>query len=155
MTTTIKYVVKMEGRNNIPVPTEIATDEQKLRRALSSVINGIADADIEYGKEKDGVIEIEVVKKAGTKGNDDSSQTRILNSLLRSKEGRNPAIQAYLELTSLNAGSLDPAHMLDIGAQVNRAMQMGEEQETQMGKSLHMLIQARPAPSSGFVVLGL
>ena len=26
------YVVKIEGRNNIPVPEDVAKDEQKLRR---------------------------------------------------------------------------------------------------------------------------
>ena len=49
------YAVKIEGRNNIPVPEDIAKDEQKLRRALSTVVNGIADAKIEYHDEKDGM----------------------------------------------------------------------------------------------------
>ena len=122
------YVVKIEGRNNIPVPEDVAKDEQKLRRALSMVVNGIADAKIEYHDEKDGVVESEVIKRAGAKGYDPSepegqfgSQDLILRGPQRRKGGRNPAIKFFLELRLLDTKTLDSVHMLDIGTQVDQA----------------------------------
>jgi len=155
------YVVKIEGRNNIPVPEEVAKDEQKLRRALSTVVNGIADAKIEYQKEKDGVVEIEVIKRAGAKGYDPSepegqfgSQDLILRELQRRKGGRNPAIKFFLELRLLDIKTFDSVHMLDIGTQIDQAMAEGEKQGAMMRTTFQILMQAQPAVSS-FIVLGL
>lgn len=149
------YVVKIEGRKDIPVPEDIAKDQDKLRRALSTVINGITDAEIQYNAEKNGVVEIEVIKRAGVKGQDDDSmqdsRSLILNALMQTEGGRNPAIEMYLELQSISREHWDPAHLLELGTQIDQAIASGEEQAKQMKHSLELLIHSTPAKSSCIV----
>jgi hypothetical protein len=147
------YVVKIEGRNNIPVPEDIAKDEQKLRRALSTVVNGIADAKIEYHDEKDGIVEIEVIKRAGAKGIDDS-QALVLADLMKRPEKRNPAILCFLDLSGLDKNKLDPARMFELGEQIDEAIEAGEQQGKDISRTHEMLVDA-PSATSSFIVLGL
>ncbi len=140
------YVVKIEGRNNIPVPEDIAKDEQKLRRALSAVVNGIADAKIEYHEEKDGVVEIEVIKRAGAKGINDS-QALVLEDLMKRPEKRNPAILCFLDLSGLDKNKLDPARMFELGEQIDKAIEAGAQQGTDISTTCAMLVDAPPAAS--------
>ena len=146
------YVVKIEGRNNIPVPEDVAKDEQKLRRALSAVVNGIADAKIEYHDEKDGVVEIEVIKRAGAKGIDDS-QALVLADLMKRPEKRNPAILCFLDLSSLDKNKLDPARMFELGEQIDEAIEAGAQQGTDISTTCAMLVDA-PSATSSLIVLG-
>jgi hypothetical protein len=147
------YVVKIEGRNNIPVPEDIAKDEQKLRRALSTVVNGIADAKIEYHDEKDGMVEIEVIKRAGAKGIDDS-QVLVLADLMKRPEKRNPAILCFLDLSGLDKNKLDPARMFELGEQIDKAIEAGAQQGTDISTTCAMLVDA-PSAASSLIVLGL
>ena len=147
------YVVKIEGRNNIPVPEDVAKDEQKLRRALSTVVNGIADAKIEYHDEKDGVVEIEVIKRAGAKGLD-ASQARVLADLMKRPEKRNPAVLCFLDLSGLDKNKLDPARMFEFGKQIDQAIEAGAQQGKDISTTCTMLMDA-PSATSSFVVLGI
>ena len=147
------YVVKIEGRNNIPVPEDVAKDEQKLRRALSTVVNGIADAKIEYHEEKEGVVEIEVIKRAGAKGIDDS-QALVLADLMKRPEKRNPAIVCFLRLSEVDKTKLDPARMFEIGDEVDKAIADGEQQGKDISRTHEMLVDA-PSAGSSLIVLGL
>jgi len=147
------YVVKIEGRNNIPVPEDVAKDEQKLRRALSTVVNGIADAKIEYHDEKDGVVEIEVIKRAGAKGLD-ASQARVLADLMKRPEKRNSAVLCFLNLSGLDKNKLDPARMFEFGEQIDQAIEAGEQQGKDISRTSAMLMDA-PSATSSFVVLGI
>ncbi|MFZ1041591.1 MAG: hypothetical protein WAN58_09825 [Anaerolineales bacterium] len=147
------YVVKIEGRNNIPVPEDVAKDEQKLRRALSAVVNGIADAKIEYHEEKEGVVEIEVIKRAGAKGIDDS-QALVLADLMKRPEKRNPAIACFLRLSEVDKTKLDPARMFEIGDEVDKALADGEQQGKDISRTHEMLVDA-PSAGSSLIVLGL
>lgn len=147
------YVVKIEGRNNIPVPEDVAKDEQKLRRALSTVVNGIADAKIEYHEEKEGVVEIEVIKRAGAKGIDDS-QALVLADLMKRPEKRNPAIACFLRLSEVDKTKLDPARMFEIGDEVDKALADGEQQGKDISRTHEMLVDA-PSAGSSLIVLGL
>ena len=147
------YVVKIEGRNNIPVPEDVAKDEQKLRRGLSAVVNGIADAKIEYHEEKEGVVEIEVIKRAGAKGIDDS-QALVLADLMKRPEKRNPAIACFLRLSEVDKTKLDPARMFEIGDEVDKALADGEQQGKDISRTHEMLVDA-PSAGSSLIVLGL
>ena len=146
------YVVKIEGRNNIPVPEDVAKDEQKLRRALSTVVNGIADAKIEYHEEKEGVVEIEVIKRAGAKGIDDS-QALVLADLMKRPEKRNPAIACFLRLSEVDKTKLDPARMFEIGDEVDKALADGEQQGKDISRTHEMLVDA-PSAGSSLIVQG-
>ena len=146
------YVVKIEGRNNIPVPEDVAKDEQKLRRALSTVVNGIADAKIEYHEEKEGVVEIEVIKRAGAKGLD-ASQALVLADLMKRPEKRNPAIACFLRLSEVDKTKLDPARMFEIGDEVDKALADGEQQGKDISRTHGMLVDA-PLATSSFIVQG-
>ena len=124
-----------------------------MRRALSTVVNGIADAKIEYHEEKEGVVEIEVIKRAGAKGIDDS-QALVLADLMKRPEKRNPAIACFLRLSEVDKTKLDPARMFEIGDEVDKALADGEQQGKDISRTHEMLVDA-PSAGSSLIVLGL
>jgi chorismate synthase len=82
----MEYFVQHEGQK-IPVPADIAVDETKLRRALSTIIPGIAEAQITK-VEKDEVTTFSIVKVAGTKG----AVSSPLGHLIGCTGGINPVL---------------------------------------------------------------
>ena len=117
---------------------------------MSTVVNGIADAKIEYHEEKEGVVEIEVIKRAGAKGIDDS-QALVLADLMKRPEKRNPAIVCFLRLSEVDKTKLDPARMFEIGDEVDKALADGEQQGKDISRTHEMLVDApSAAPASSF-----
>jgi hypothetical protein len=136
-----KYIVEYEDQS-IEVEEEIARDDETLIRALSPWVDNIATARIERQEEKDGVMKIKIIKRAGTKGN------AVLHGLIRAKESRNPVIALYLEVCDLDLNALTPLEQYTISDRLNRVLQDGREQEEAIERVLTALRRARPAPAS-------
>lgn len=65
----LTYNISIEGQT-IPMPAEIATNDQLLKDALAPYWPGAANAKIMRGDPVNGAVTVTVVKQAGTKGND-------------------------------------------------------------------------------------
>lgn len=90
----MKYVISIEGQS-IDLPEEIAGDDAKLKAALSPFFPGAANSKIMRNPEKDGVINITVIKQAGTKGNGlDADMAIYDDDLIRSENYRTVVINA-------------------------------------------------------------
>lgn len=139
-----RYFVEYEDQS-IEVEPEIARDDETLIRALSPWVDNIATARIERQEEKDGVVKIKIVKRAGTKGN------VVLGGLMRSKESRNPVIRLYLEVCDLDLNTLSPLEQYAISDRLNQVLQDGRDQEEAIDHALAALRMARPAPASSTV----
>jgi len=61
------YVISIEGQT-IPMPMEVAMNDQLLKDALAPYWPGAANSKIMRGEPVDGVVTVTVVKQAGTKG---------------------------------------------------------------------------------------
>jgi hypothetical protein len=75
------YIVILEGQET-PISDEVATTDQTLRDALTPFYPEVATAEIKR-EEKDGTTYIHIVKRAGTKGQDNIG--RIQESGVRSQ----------------------------------------------------------------------
>jgi len=136
----MSYIVVIEGQN-IPVPEEIATSDEKVRQALTPFFPDAANAMITR-VEKDGQVTINVIKKAGSKG--------AIDYLASCPGGRNPAVALYQELQSMNL-DLDPETMLSLDARLDQAIEAGAVQAGRVEGALTRLQAARPRPAPALV----
>lgn len=140
----MQYQITYEGQT-IPVPAEIAADEQKLRRGLSSIIPGIAEAKIET-TEKDGVTTISIVKTAGTKGN-------ALQHLIGCQGGVNPTILCYESLQGIDFAAMTAEEIIEVDQRIDAAIEEGKEQRSNVVQAFRRLANSAVIPSP-FVPLG-
>ncbi|HWR66096.1 MAG TPA: hypothetical protein VN364_08250 [Bellilinea sp.] len=135
------YTVKIEGQV-IPLPEEIAKDDEGVKRALAPYYPEAANAMITR-VEKDGNIEITVVKRAGTKG------LLPLQHLVECPEGRNSAIELNEQIVRRAAdGDLTPLDLLELEPLIDTAIQDGKAQAEAIEGTLKRLTRsaAQPAP---------
>ncbi len=112
------YTVKIEGQS-IPLPEEIAATDDGVKRALATYYPDIANALITRSAEKDGQVEITVIKRAGTKG--------VLPALIDAPAGRNPAIEMY-EKIKHRGEDIAPLELLEMDMAIDEAMSYCEKQ---------------------------
>lgn len=144
----MQYVVSHEGQT-IPIPAEIGSDEQKLRRALSSIIPGIAEAKIN-STVKDDLTTFTIIKTAGTKGAGNASP---LDHLIQCKGGINPTVAYFQSMGRVDLTGLSPAEAVQMDAQISDALVEGQRQYDQLEKSLARLAASTPIVSP-WIILG-
>ena len=143
----MQYVVAHEGQS-IPVPAEIGADEQKLRRALSTIIPGIAEAKI-TSTVKDDLTTFTIIKTAGTKG---AGHASPLAALAQCEGGINPAVAYFQSVERVDLTSLSPDAALRMDAQISEALVEGQEQFELLEKALARLAASAPIASPRIVL---
>lgn len=131
----MQYIVSHEGQT-IPVPAEIGADEQKLRRALSSIIPGIAEAKITVDVKEDQTT-FTIIKTAGTKG------AHPLEILIACKGGLNPTVAYYQAIAQLDLTALSAEAATRMDAEIEQALTDGKKHYQQIEKSLQRLAASR------------
>lgn len=137
----MNYIISIEGQQ-IPVPAEIGRDDFAVKKALAPFYPQVANAMITRTT-KDDTITVNVVKKAGTKGN-----CSIFDALSNCPSGQNIAIELYQELSNLTDYALDPQALLELDARLEQAIEAGEAESQMVNKALERLHKARAIPAS-------
>ena len=141
----MQYIVSHENQN-IPIPAELALNEANLRRALATIIPGIAEAKIN-STFKDDLTTITIVKTAGTKGADP------LSHLIQAAGGMNPVFVCYEKLKQIDPAALSAADIVLLDQQIEAAIESGEGQRDKIKTAFNRLKSATPQPSP-VVILG-
>ena len=149
---TATYKVNIVGSGKIiPVDASIVNPEDDyavLRRALSTISQGMPKAKIEADKPDDqSVIELKVTPRLDGKG------SGLDDYLRRCKGGRNPAIQYFLEINGMQVNLLDPHIRIAMGDVARKATQAGRKMQEDIHNALRTLSKA-PAKEVSFVVAG-
>ncbi len=140
------YIVILEGQET-PISDEVATTDQTLRDALTPFYPEVATAEIKR-EEKDGTTYIRIVKRAGTKG-----QENILPSLIQSEQTINPAITLSWQLKMLELqGGMQIENLLLVQPEIDEAISSGRDWKTEVERSLKILKQSPPKPSQTPIV---
>jgi len=125
---------------SIPVDASIVNPEDDyamLRRALSTISQGMPKAKIEAGQPNDqGVIELKVTPRLDGKGNGPDEY------LLKCKGGRNPASQYFLEINGMQVNLLDPHIRIAMGDVARKASQAGRKMQEDIQDALKALSKA-------------
>lgn len=136
----MSYKLFLEGQI-IDLSDDVAATDDTLRTAFVPFFPELGTADIKR-QEKDGITEIRMVKRAGTKGN------AIMQSLIDSKMEINPALELTWQLKKLErSNSLSIKELISFQEQINSAIDTGETWEKSINHSLESLNQCRPIPS--------
>jgi hypothetical protein len=138
-----EYKILIEGQT-IPVPEEIGANDETVKKALSQCFPDAANAMITR-TEKDGVIIVNVIKKAGTKGG-------ALDALLACEERKNPAIALHEELRREYPRGMTAEALLEMNERIESALQDGRAQEQQIDTALTRLMKAQPVPAVAVVM---
>jgi hypothetical protein len=133
------YQVLVEGQI-IPVPEEIGSNDDAVKQALSPFYPEVANAGITRS-EKDGVITVTVIKKAGSKGLDP------LDHLIACEGGKNPAVALFEEIQEQQGRTVGPFELLAMDAKIEAAIAEGESQAEAVAYAGKRLAQALPQPS--------
>ena len=135
----MNYVIKIEGQE-IPVPEEIGTNDDAVKKALAPFFPDAANALITRTK-KDDVTTINVVKKAGSKG-------AALDYLIGCVGGKNPAIEMVETIEKMDLDALvDVEQLLALDKQIAEAVKEGERQNGLMANALKRLEKSRAIPA--------
>lgn len=137
------YNIVCEGQT-ISVPEEIGKFDDKVKQALAPFYPEVANALITRA-EKDGVVTVSVVKKAGSKGTG-------AQSLIDCQGGKNPAIALYEEIQDLRGQHVGPYELITLDARLADAIEEGQEQANQVAYAAKRLTAARATPASVLVV---
>ena len=135
------YKLFLEGQE-IPLSDEVAVTDDTLRNAMIPYFPEMGTADIRR-EEKNGITEIRVVKRAGTKGN------VVIQSLIDSNSEINPALSLSWQLKELErSGNLDINKLISFQPQIANAVDEGENWEKTVTDTLTALRKCQPIPSS-------
>ncbi|AFZ28592.1 hypothetical protein Cylst_6373 (plasmid) [Cylindrospermum stagnale PCC 7417] len=139
------YILMIEGQE-IPIAEEVAANDQILRDAITPFYPEIANAEITR-EEKNGITQIRMVKKAGTKGVGD-----ILQTLIDSEHQFNPALILSWQIKMLEIqGCLNIENLILVQDELEKAITTGREWQIELEKSLHLLQQFPPIPSQKII----
>lgn len=145
----MNYTVSVEGQS-IPVPEEIGSSDDAVKRALSPFYPEVANALITRVT-KDDITTINVVKRAGSKG------LTGLDYLVDCEGGKNPAIALFEELLALDqqkeTAPQDPYALLELDARIDGAIEQGKIEAEKVEHALKRLKKSMPRPSP-FVIQG-
>ncbi len=141
----MNYQIAIEGQT-IPIPEEIAADDEMVRKTLAPFFPDAANAMITR-VEKDGTTTINVVKRAGTKGT-----ANALEKLEACEGGENPAIALYRQFQTDVLEELSPEELLQLNDQIDIALEEGNRQAKAVAHALKRLVQTRPMAAPAIVV---
>lgn len=141
----MEYTIKLEGQD-IAVPEEIGASDELLTRALAPVFPGVANAQIKrvLDPENDQHTLVEVIKRAGTKGND----CVALQRLIQCTGGMNPAVKYYMEHPeNVNSAWLTPSELEAMEAEIIHVVEEGKVQGELVQSAHGRLVEAHPQRS--------
>lgn len=139
------YRLFLEGQI-IDLSDEVASTDDTLRNAFIPFFPEMGTADIRR-QEKDGIIEIRILKRAGTKGN------AIMQSLINSEIEINPALNLTWQLKQLERdGTLSVEQLVSFQEQISNAINTGETWEKDVNSSLESLSKCQSISSSVQVI---
>ena len=154
MVTDLTYMLNVqETGQTFPLPTNIAVDDNLIKRSLASVIPYIDTAKLERSEPKDGVITITVTKThapkgAGTPG---SYFTPVITSLINSEaDGTNAVIKTFLDVEQMSTqiACYQPHQILALKKQIEAAFKTGEKQESNFKMVIAALMDSSPQPAT-------
>ena len=138
------YKVTIEGQT-LELPGEIAGDDARLKAALQPYWPGAANAKF-VRAEAEGVVTVNVIKQAGTKGALTKGGDAMAH-LVRCKESRNPVIALSQELQGLDPRKLPAEELIKLDRRVKRALERGEKERESIDLTLRRLSASRAVPS--------
>lgn len=150
------YKITVDGGAETEIDAAIAADDNLLRAALSVAMPELANASITRHAPKDGVVVIEMKKRAGIKGSAGSkgdAGISPVDSLTACAGGINPAAALYQSISRIDMNHLSPEDGLALDRQIEQALEAGEAHKEQMERAAVRLSAARPA-SAAVIVLG-
>lgn len=134
----MNYQIVIEGQT-IPIPEEIGGDDEMVRKTLVPFYPDAANAMITR-VEKDGITTVNVVKRAGTKGN----YRQALGKLEECTGGENPAIAMYRQFQADVWEELGPEELLKLDEQIEQALEEGYQQAKMIKHACERLAETRP-----------
>ena len=134
-------VVIVENQR-IPLPAPTMSDDD-LRKMIAPFWPSAANAEIKR-ETKDGVLEITLVKRPGTKG---SGLLEVLRA--SDADGVNPAVAMYYRLMNVSGtDQLDLARILPLRGDIQDAITAGQAEAQAVRQALHALQGAAASPHS-------
>ncbi len=151
--------VVVEGRKPIPLPEEIANDDQAVLKALMPFYPEAAEAELkrEDGPEA-GDVTIKVIPRGKTKGGDADVQgtipvqgvtDSIFASVREAPRYVNPAVALCLRIEA--EGLCQPEDLLVLKDEIDRAISQAEEDIQFVDDVLHALQKAPAVPAAAVV----
>ncbi|PMB11645.1 hypothetical protein CEN49_01260 [Fischerella thermalis CCMEE 5273] len=135
----MNYIAIIEGQQ-VPIPEETASNDEKIRLAISTYFPEYANAEITRTTTGD-TTEIRLVKRAGTKGN-------CITELKLAPEQINPAFELAWKLKLLEIKNQLPLELLiSIQAEIIHTIKVGESWEIYTEKVSNFLKQQPSIPS--------
>ena len=139
-------VVIVESQR-IPLPAPTMSDDE-VRKMITPFWPSAANAEIKR-ETKDGVLEITLVKRPGTKG---SGLLEVLRA--SDADGVNPAVAMYYRLMNLSGtDQLELARILPLRGDIQDAITAGQAEAQAVHQALHTL-QGAAASSHATVPVG-
>jgi hypothetical protein len=147
--------VVVEGRKPIPLPEEIASDDQAVLKALLPFYPEAAEAELkrEAGPEA-GDVTVKVIPRGKTKGGDANTQgvtDSVFASLREAPRHVNPAVALCLRIES--EGLTQPEDLLLLKDEMDQAISQAEE-DIQFVDDVLRALQKAPAVPAAVVVPG-
>lgn len=139
------YKIRVDGGNLIPMDAAVAQDDNLLRATIGAAMPELANATIQRHPEQDGVVIVELVKRAAHKGAKGARDP--LGRLSKCKGGVNPALQLWQQLQGTALEDLASEQALLLDAQITEAVKAGSVQMERMKSALGRLATAQPAPA--------
>ena len=135
------YKLFLEGQE-IPLSDEVGATDDTVRNAIIPYFPEVGTADIRR-EEKNGITEIRLLKRAGTKG------SVVIQSLIDSNSEINPALSLSWQLKELErSGNLDINKLISFQPQIANAVDVGEDWEKTVTDTLTALRKCQPIHSS-------
>ena len=139
------YQIKCEGVAPFTIDPAIAANDDLLKTMIAVSMPEVGNATITRHPEKDGVVLIEIVKRAGTKG------CGYLEYLAECPGGINPAKALYQEIQTLNLAALTPEETLTLDGRIEQTLQdaetIGKAMESAIGRLGQSRCLASPLPA--------
>jgi len=140
------YQIKCEGVPPFTIDPAIAANDDVLKAMIAVSMPEVGNATITRHPEKDGVVVIEIVKRAGTKG------AGYLDYLVECPCGINPAQALYQEVQTINLAELTPEGVLVLDRRIEKALEEGDKIGRAMASAAGRLQQSS-GTASPFPVL--
>ena len=140
-----------ETDQKFPIPAEIGTDDNLIKRALAGVIPYIDSAKLERSEEKN-VVTIKVTKSHAPKGAGDPGSlfSLLIESLIEAKgDGRNPVIGLFLEVETMKRRlhKLEPHEILELDQKISVTLDAGEDLQQRFRQTLVYLSNSPALPA--------
>ncbi|HEX8186618.1 MAG TPA: hypothetical protein VF747_17760 [Blastocatellia bacterium] len=134
--------ISMPDGQELEYPDDIAGDDQMLKDALSPFAPDVRNAELKRTN-KNGVMCVQVIKKAGTKGG------IICDDLAAADESINSAIAMRRKLEGLESeGKLDVRTLLLMKGEIEKAVDAGEREIRHVEDALRSLKQSDAVAST-------